>query len=122
MKERTVVFYRSADGKCPIEDFLNALPGKVAQKIAWVLRLLEDLEFVPARYFAKLPGTEEIWECRISFASNAYRILCFLSDDSSVVLTNAFIKRTKKTPRNEIERAEAIRKDFIRRKTGHERP
>jgi len=48
------------DGKCPVEDFLDAVPGEVAQKVAWVLRLLEDLKMVPATYFKKLIGTEEI--------------------------------------------------------------
>lgn len=51
---RTIIFYRTVDGKCPVEDFLDALPGKVAQKVAWVLRLLEDLERMPATYFKKL--------------------------------------------------------------------
>jgi len=41
------------------------LSGKVAQKITWVLRLLEDLEAIPSSYFKKLVGTEEIWECRV---------------------------------------------------------
>jgi len=35
MKKRTVVFYRSASGTCPVEDFLDSLPGQVAQKIIW---------------------------------------------------------------------------------------
>jgi hypothetical protein len=47
--DRTIIFYRTEDGKCPVQDFLDALPGKVAQKAAWVLRLLEDLEMVSAR-------------------------------------------------------------------------
>ncbi|MBN2244017.1 MAG: hypothetical protein JW793_15135 [Acidobacteria bacterium] len=34
---RTVLFYRTADGKYPVQDFLDALPGKAAQKVAWVL-------------------------------------------------------------------------------------
>ena len=58
---RKIIFYKTVDGKCPVQDFLDALPGKVAQKVAWVLRLLEDLEMVPATYFKKLIGTEEIW-------------------------------------------------------------
>jgi HTH-type transcriptional regulator/antitoxin HipB len=33
-----ILFYRTADGKCPVQDFLDALPGKVAQKVVWVLR------------------------------------------------------------------------------------
>lgn len=121
MRKRNIVFYRTFNGKSPVEDFLDSLPGKTAQKILWVLGLVEELEFVPARYFAKLPGTDEIWECRIHLAANAYRILCFLSDASTVVLTNGFIKKERKTPKGEIEKAESSRKDFIRRMAGHER-
>ena len=39
---RTVLFYRTVDGKCPVQEFIDSLPGKVAQKIVWVLKLLED--------------------------------------------------------------------------------
>jgi phage-related protein len=92
------VFYRTADGKCPVLEFLDSLPGKVAQKIAWVLRLLEDLDIVPSSYFKKLIGTEEIWECRIQFGSNAYRIFCFFSGNSVVVLTHGFTKKSQKAP------------------------
>jgi phage-related protein len=93
----------------------------VAQKIVWVLGLLEELEFVPGPYFKKLSGTGEIWECRISFGSEAFRILCFFGGEPSIVLTHGFIKKTTKTPRNEIERAEAYKKDYLERKVSHER-
>jgi phage-related protein len=91
------------------------LPGKVAQKIVWVLKLLEDLEIVPSSYFKKLVGTEEIWECRIQFGSNTYRIFCFFIDNS-VILTHGFIKKSQRTPTYEIERAEAYRRDFFKRR------
>ncbi len=113
---RTVSFYRAASGRCPIEDFLDSLPAKAAQKVTWVLRLLEDLEFVPSRYFKKLSGTDEIWECRITFGSNSYRILCFMAGDQEVVLTNGFIKKSMKTPVSEIGKAEAYRRDFLKRR------
>ena len=29
---KTVIFYRTADGKCPVQDFLDSLPGKAAQR------------------------------------------------------------------------------------------
>jgi len=91
------------------------LPGKVSQKIVWVLRLLEDMDIVPASYFKKLAGTEDIWECRIQFSSNAYRIFCFFMNNS-VVLTHGFVKKSQKTPAGEIERAEAYRRDFLKRR------
>jgi phage-related protein len=114
---RTVLFYKTADGRCPIEDFLDSLLGKVAQKIVWVLKLLEDLDIVPSAYFKKFVGTEEIWECRIQFGSNAYRLLCFFLNGSVVVLTHGFVKKSQKTPAHEIERAEAYRRDFLKRRT-----
>jgi phage-related protein len=112
---KTVTFYRNTDGKCPVQDFLDSLPGRVGQKIVWVLRLLEDMDVVPASYFKKLRGTEDIWECRIQFGSNAYRILCFFLNNS-VVLTHGFVKKSQKTPAREIEKAEAYRRDFFKRR------
>ena len=112
---RTVIFYRTVDGKCPVQEFIDYLPGKVAQKIVWVLKLLEDLKIVPSSYFKKLVGTEEIWECRIQFGSNTYRIFCFFIDNS-VILTHGFVKKSQKTPAGEIERAEAYRRDFLKRR------
>ena len=113
---KTVIFYKTAEGKCPVQDFLDSLPGKVAQKVAWVLSLLEDLQVVPSTYFKKLVGTEEIWECRIQFASNAYRIFCFFEGNSVVILTHGFVKKTQKTPNQEIEKAEAYRRDYLKRR------
>ena len=114
---KTLTFYKTSDGKCPIQDFLDSLSGKAAQKVTWVLKLIEDLDIVPSSYFKKLTGTEEIWECRIAFGSNAYRIFCFFAENSVVVLTHGFTKKSQKTPKTEIERAEAYRKDFLERRT-----
>jgi phage-related protein len=114
--KRNAIFYRTADGKCPVQDFLDSLQGKVAKKIVWVLKLLEDLDAVPSSYFKKLIGTEEIWECRIQFGSNAYRLLCFFLNRSVVVLSHGFVKKSQKTPVHEIERAEAYRRDFLKRR------
>jgi len=113
---RGITFFKTEDGKCPVEEFLDSLPGKVAKKIVWVLKLLEDLEMIPASYFKKLPGTEEIWECRIQLGSNIYRIFCFFTGSSKMILTHGFIKKSRKTPIAEIERAEAYRREYLSRR------
>ena len=56
-----------------------------------------------------------IWECRIKYGSNIYRIFCFMFKNSNVVLTHGFIKKAQKTPKNEIEKAEKYKNDFIKR-------
>jgi len=60
-----IVFYRTASGHCPVEEFLDSLSGKKAQKVTWVLRLVEELEFVPPQYFQKRVSTEDLWEVRV---------------------------------------------------------
>lgn len=113
---KTITFYRDADGKCPIQNFLDSLSGKAAQKVMWTLSLLEDMEIVPSAYFKKLVNTDEIWECRVQHGSNAYRIFCFFADRSIVVLTHGFVKKSQKAPKREIERAETYRKDYLKRR------
>ncbi len=113
----TIIFYRTADGKCPVQEFLDSLSGKTAQKVTWVLSLIEDLDVVPPTYFKKLVGSEDIWECRIQLGSNAYRIFCFFDGNSVVVLTHGLIKKTQKTPRGDIEKAASYRKDYLQRRS-----
>ena len=113
---RTVIFYKTVDGKCPVQEFLDSLSGKTAQKVLWTLSLLEDLEIVPSTYFKKLTGTEGIWECRIQYVSNIYRIFCFFDSHSVVVLTHGLVKKSQKTPQREIARAESYKKDFLSRR------
>lgn len=98
-----------------MEDFLDSLPGKVVQKIAWVLEMLEQQGMLPTTYFKKIVNTE-IWECRIQQGSNIYRIFCFLDKGSIIILTHGFIKKTQKTPIDEIKRAEEYRSDYLKRR------
>lgn len=113
---KTVIFYRTTGGTCPVQEFLDSLSGKVAQKVTWVLQLLEDLDVVPSTYFKKLVSTEEIWECRIQCGSHAYRLFCFFAGHGVVVLTHGLMKKTQKTPQREIERAEAYRREYVQRR------
>ena len=115
MGKREINFYRTEDGKCPTQEFLDSLPDKVGQKVVWVLKLIQGLEMIPSAYFKKLEATDDIWECRAWLGSNAYRFLAFFSENAVIVLTHGFSKKSQKTPRREIERAEAYKKNFMRR-------
>ncbi|MDZ7724445.1 MAG: type II toxin-antitoxin system RelE/ParE family toxin [candidate division KSB1 bacterium] len=110
-----VSFYRTDSGFCPVEEFLDSLNGKQAQKVVWVLKLIEDLYVVPIQYFKKLKGTSELWEVRVKAGKNNVRILGFFYKDNLIVLNHAFLKKSQKTPKKEIETAEQRKKDFLRR-------
>ncbi len=111
-----VNFYESKFGKQPIVDFLNSLTGKQAQKIAWVLELFEETNIVPKQYFKKLKSTDDIWEIRIIYSGDIFRMLGFFESNNIFVLTNGFIKKTQKTPFNEIKIAEERKREYIERK------
>jgi hypothetical protein len=57
---REILFYRTANGRQPVVEFLDSLDGKQAQKVAWVLELVESLGLVPKQYFKKLESTDDI--------------------------------------------------------------
>ncbi len=113
---RTVNFYTTEDGKCPVVDFLDSLSAKEVRKITWVLQLVEELEMVPVTYFKKLVNTEGIWEVRAQAGNNIFRLLGFLDGDNLVILNHGFQKKTQKTPGKDIKIAEQRRKDYLQRR------
>ena len=81
-----------------------------------MLKAVEDIERVPEQYLKRLAGTEEIWEVRAEFAGDAFRMLGFWDAGQLIMLTNAFAKKTQKTPEREITLAEARRREHLNRK------
>ena len=112
---REVLFYRTPAGSEPVREFLDSLDPKAAQRLTWVLNLVEELDRVPIQYFKKLENTD-IWEVRVQQGNNAMRILGFWDTGKFVVLCHAFAKKTQKTPPQDIRTAEQRRADYFSRK------
>ncbi len=111
-----IKFYKDEQGKSPIEEFLDDLKAKEAQKVVWVLQLIEQHDIIPKTYFKKLVNTDDIWEVRAQSGNNIFRLLCFIDGKKVIVLTNGFQKKTQKTPKSEIQLAEKRKLDWLRRK------
>lgn len=117
---REIVFYRTDLDRCPIEEFLDSLSGKQAQKVLWVLRLIQELDSVPSQYLKKLVNTDGIWEVRVQVGNNIFRLLGFFDRDNLIILTNGFAKKTQKTPSQEIDLAEQRKRDYLSRRQNDE--
>ncbi len=117
---REIVFYRTDSERCPVEEFLDSLSGKQAQKVLWVLRLIQDLDSVPSKYLKKLVNTDDIWEVRVQSGNNTFRLLGFFDNNNLIILTNGFAKKTQKTPSQEIDLAEKRKKDYLSRRQNNE--
>jgi phage-related protein len=84
----------------------------VKAKIVWTLELIEELEKVPETYLKHMENTEGLYEIRVQQGSDIFRIFCFFDEGRLVVLANGFQKKTQKTPKQEIEKAKQIKKEY----------
>jgi phage-related protein len=94
-------------------EFFNKLRPEVQKKFNWTLQLIATLDRIPEKYFKHLTGTSGLYEVRVEVGSDIYRVFCFFDKGQLVVLVNGFQKKTKKTPKAEIELAEKIKKQYF---------
>ena len=113
---REILFYKTVSGKCPVEEFLESLTSKQAQKVTWVLGIIEELPSIPSKFLKKLVNTDNIWEVRIKFGSDIFRLLGFFDGSQLVVLNHVFQKKTQKIPRHVIQIAEQRKRDYFTRR------
>jgi len=92
-------------GDCPLLELLAGLQGQLAADGRAMLRLLSFVaEHGPPRNIEtshKIAG--EIWE----LIAGRLRVLWFYDEGRLVVCSHGFLKRTRKTPAAEIDRAQA---------------
>jgi hypothetical protein len=89
-------------------DFLKKQPIKVQNKIFKIIEAIETLEKVPSNYLKSIIGTNGLFEARIQLGSDIWRVFCFFNKGRLVILLNGFAKKTQKTPKNEIEKANQL--------------
>lgn len=98
-------------------DFYNSQKPEVQDKIDWVIGLVRTVRMVPEKFFKHLEGTEGLFEIRIRVGTDTYRIFCFFDEGDLIILLNGFQKKTDKTPKNEIEKAERLKLKYYEEKS-----
>jgi len=92
------------------EDFIEGLSDQEQQKVDYLLTLLRTQDRLPVKFIKFI--RESVYELRIEYNSNIYRIFFVFDDDKIVVLFNGFQKKSQKTPSNEIEKAIKIKNEY----------
>lgn len=72
--------------------------------------LLETQDRMPVKFMKLIE--DGLYELRIEYQSNIYRIFFCFDGGNIVILFNAFQKKTQKTPKKEIETAKRLRKEY----------
>lgn len=95
-------------------NYIKSLPDKVQDKIAY--NITKSRYVIDKELFKKL--NDNIWEFRTQYQGMTYRLLAFWDNESKslVVATHGFIKKTWKVPKNEIDKAEALRQEYFSNK------
>ncbi len=83
-------------------------------KILRALLLFTDNERIPAHYIKHLE--DGIYEFRVTYINNEFRIMFIYDGDNLVILFNAFRKKTQRTPRKEIIKAKQLRDNYYQEK------
>ena len=104
--KRQIIYFKDYFKK-----FFDTQPEKVKDKIDYVLFLITVAERIPKKFFKLIE--DGLYEIRIEFHSNIYRIFCCFDKDKLIVLFNGFQKKSQKTPKNEIDKALIIRKEYF---------
>jgi phage-related protein len=110
-KVRKVIAYKHY-----FEEFLKGLPEKAQNKIFKIIEAIETFERVPTNYLKYIKGTEGLFEARVKLGSDTWRVFCFFDDGKLVILLNGFAKKSQKTPKKEIAKAERLMKEYYKEK------
>lgn len=111
MPQRQIVFYGQY-----FLDFYLVQPKKVQEKIEFVFKIIKSVYSVPKKFLTHLTGTNGLYEIRIEYHGNVYRVFCCFDKGNLIVLFNGFQKKTQKTPKKEIEMALKLRAKYFNSK------
>ena len=105
--KREIGFYKNH-----FKDFYLKQSLVVRKKIDWTLLILRNNRIVPVKFLKNLTNTDGLWEVRISAGKGIFRIFCFFDKENLIILLSGFQKKTQKTPKKEIKKAERLKKEY----------
>ena len=114
MPKFELIAYEKENGEVPVEEFLDSVTPKMRAKMYGLLEILQEKGNLLRKPYSE-HLEDGIFELRCILGKDITRVLFFFYLDEKIVLTNGFVKKTRKTPKKEIELAKSRRKDFIER-------
>lgn len=91
-------------------DFINSLTEQEKKKVFYVLEMLKANERISTKFVKHI--LDGIYELRVEYNSNIFRLFFIFDKENIVVLFNGFQKKSQKTPPNEIEKAKQLKNEY----------
>lgn len=105
MEERKIKAYKHY-----FKDFIESLNENESRKVFYVLDMLKTQQRVSEKFVKYIK--EDIFELRVEYNGNIYRVFFIFDKGNIVILFNGFQKKSQKTPKNEIDKAIQIKKEY----------
>lgn len=120
MSDYKIKYYKdSINGKKYVYEYIEKLDEKDKAKVFKYIEFLKESEgCLDEPYSRHIHG--KIRELRVDFSKNRHRIFYFATFGKTIILLNAFLKKTKKTPKSEIEKVLTYYKDALNNKNLYE--
>lgn len=99
--------------------FFEELDKGTQSKVLYILMLLRTQDRLPTKFIKAI--RDGLFEVRVEYNSNIYRIFFIFDGNKIVVLFNGFQKKTQKTPSNEIKKALKLKDEYYESKGNKER-
>jgi phage-related protein len=107
-RRRQIIFFKHY-----FFEFFNKQSEKVKEKIDHVLFVITVADRIPQKFFQHVVDIKGLYEIRVEYEGNIFRIFCCFDDGQVVVLLNGFQKKTQKTPAKTLDSAIRIMNEYV---------
>ncbi len=98
------------------EKFIDMIEKSAKKKMFYAIRKTQLRIY--GDWFEKLKGSKDIFEFRIKDSNKFFRLFAFWDSSGAtetlIVCTNGLIKKTNKTPKQDIEKAVMIKEKYFK--------
>lgn len=108
MADRTIKLYKDY-----FKEFYVTQTDAVRRKINYCINVVRTVDRVPKTILKNMEDADGLYEIRVKVGSNIFRIFCCFDEGSLVILFNGFQKKTQKTPKQQIDRAKKLMKEYF---------
>lgn len=105
---RKIIFYKNY-----FLSFYLKLNKNIQDKFDYILRLIETVNRIPEKFLKHIEGYEDLYEIRVEYEGNIYRIFCCFDKRNIIILFNAFHKKSQKTPIKELKLANKLKTEYF---------
>jgi phage-related protein len=108
-----VFFYETPAGNSPIKKFIDGLQASDQARFLEVIDEIEQHGLSASRLIFK-PLEGKLWEIKFNAPAAGYRVLYVMVEKNLMIWLHAFVKKTQKTPKQDLDLARKRLKEVLR--------